>query len=186
MSDAVVVGRNVRRLRTERQLSLGALADRAGLAKQTLANLESGRGNPTIETLLATARALGVGATWLLTEWGSPVIVHRSGDAEWEGGPRERRRQLDDIFGTGQVLTSVVRLNAPAVAAPPLATGTLLHAYVLAGRVLAGTLDDQHRLTSGDFIRFPADVPHVLGASSGSGTIHLITTVPRVQQFTPR
>jgi transcriptional regulator with XRE-family HTH domain len=186
MADAAVVGRNVRRLRTERQLSLGVLADRAGLAKQTLANLESGRGNPTIETLLATARALGVGATWLLTEWGSPVIVHRSGEADWEDGPRDRRRRLDDIFGTGQVLTSVVQLSAPVTTAPALASGTLLHAYVLSGRVLAGTLDDQHRLAAGDFIRFPADVPHVLGASSGTAAVHLTTTVPRVQQFQPR
>lgn len=184
MSDSGIVGRNVRRLRVERQLSLGALAQRAGLAKQTLANLESGSGNPTIETLISAARALGVGATWLLTEWGSPVIVHRSGEAEWEGGETEQRRRLDDIFGTGQVLTSVLRLSGPAATAPPHSAGTLLHAYVLSGRVLAGTMDDQHRLTTGDFIRFPADVPHVLAASTGTAAVHLTTTVPRVQQFT--
>jgi DNA-binding XRE family transcriptional regulator len=186
MSDVAVVGRNVRRLRTERQLSLGGLAARAGLAKQTLANLEGGQGNPTIETLLAVSRALGVGATWLLAEWGSPVIVHRSGDAVWEEGPGGRRRGLDDIFGTGQVVSSVVELSAPAPTAAALAPGTLLHVYVVAGRVLAGTVDDRHRLTGGDFIRFPGDVPHVLGATTGSATVHLVTTVPRVQQFGPR
>jgi transcriptional regulator with XRE-family HTH domain len=186
MSDAGVVGRNVRRLRAERQMTLGGLAARAGLAKQTLANLESGRGNPTIETLLTVARALGVGATWLLTEWGSPVLVHRSSEAEWEDGPGGRRRGLDDIFGTGQVTTSLVELPAPAPTLPGLAPGTLLHAYVISGRVVAGTMDDRHRLTSGDFIRFPGDVPHVLGASSGVATVHLVTTVPRVQQFATR
>ena len=186
MTDVGVVGRTVRRLRTERQLSLGALAARAGLAKQTLANLESGGGNPTVETLLAVARALGVGATWLLAEWGSPVIVHRAGDAEWEDGPAGRRRRLDDIFGTGQVLSSLVELAAPAPTLPAQAPGTLLHAYVVAGRVVAGTVDDQHHLAAGDFARFPGDVPHVLGAAAGTATVHLVTTVPRVQQFTER
>jgi len=52
-----LLGRNVRRIRGERQMSLGALARQAGLAKQTLANLESGTGNPTVETLLAVAGA---------------------------------------------------------------------------------------------------------------------------------
>jgi transcriptional regulator with XRE-family HTH domain len=186
MSDAGVVGRNVRRLRAERQLTLGALAARADLAKQTLANLESGRGNPTIDTLLAVARALGVGATWLLTEWGSPVMVRRSSEAEWEDGPGGRRRGLDDIFGTGQVATSLVELTAPAATLPGLAPGTLLHTYVVSGRVVAGTVDDRHRLRAGDFIRFPGDVPHVLGADSGVATVHLVTTVPRVQQFAAR
>ena len=185
MSDAGLVGRNVRRLRTERQLSLGALAQRSGLAKQTLANLESGTGNPTIETLLAVSRALGVSATWLLAEWGSPVIVQRSGNATWEEGRGSRRRRLDDIFGTGDVQSSLLELTAAAEPLPGQAPGTLLHAFVISGRVLAGTVDDQHRLAAGDFIRFPGDVPHVLGAVGATATVHLVTTVPRVQQFTP-
>lgn len=183
MSDVGVVGRNVRRLRTERHLSLGALARSAELAKQTLANLESGRGNPTVETLLAVARALGVGPTWLLAEWGSPVIVHRSGTADWSDVPGGRRRDLDQIFGTGQVISSLVELSGPTTPAPAREPGTLLHAYVVSGQVVAGPVEDQHRLDAGDFIRFPGDVPHVLGAASRAATVHLVTTVPRVQQF---
>ena len=184
MSDVAVVGRNVRRLRTERHLSLGALADRAGLAKQTLANLESGGGNPTIETLLSVARALGVGATWLLAEWGSPVVVQRSGDAVWEDRDVTRFRELDQTFGTGHVITTVVEATAPASPTPALSPGALVHAYVLSGRVVAGPVDDQHRLERGDFIRFPGDVPHVLGAASGTVTLHVVTTLPQAQQFT--
>jgi quercetin dioxygenase-like cupin family protein len=54
---------------------------------------------------------------------------------------------------------------------------------VVAGVVLAGPVEDQHRLSAGDFIRFPGDVPHVLGAASPPATVHLVTTEPRVQQF---
>lgn len=183
MSDVGLVGRNVRRLRTERHLSLGALALRAGLAKQTLANLEGGNGNPTIETLLAVSRALGVGATWLLAEWGSPVIVQRNGEAAWVERSGDRRRELDQTFGTGHVITTLVEATAPAAASPALSPGALVHAYVLSGRVVAGPVDDQHRLERGDFIRFPGDVPHVLGAASGTATVHVVTTLPQAQQF---
>lgn len=185
MSDVGLVGRNVRRLRMARHLSLNSVAQEAGLAKQTLANLESGAGNPTIETLLAVARALGVGPTWLLTEWGSPIVVRRGGEALWEEGEYGRRRALDEIFGTGQVQSSLMQLTTSDLHPSHHAPGTLLHAYVVAGEVLAGTAEDHHRLTAGDFIRLPGDVPHLLGAVSGTATVFLTTTVPQAQQFAP-
>lgn len=183
MSSAQILARNVRRLRTERQLSLGELATQAGVAKQTLANLESGKGNPTVETMLAVARALGVGSTWLLAEWGSPVVVHRRSEATWTPTNGARLRELDATFGTGDVNAAVLQLEHAPGTRTPMQSGTLLHAYVISGRVLAGTVDDQHRLASGDFIRFPGDVTHLLTAASGTATIHLVTTVPRVRQF---
>jgi transcriptional regulator with XRE-family HTH domain len=186
MDDVRVLGRNVRRIRTERQLSLGALAAEAGLAKQTLANLEGGSGNPTVETLLAVARALGVGVTWLLTEWGSPVLVQRRADAAWEDVTTSRRRRtLDQIFGTGQVSTALVEVTSGQERSAALSPGALQHAYVISGSVLAGPAEDVQALEAGDFIRFPGDVPHVLCASTGTALLHLVTTLPQAQQFSP-
>src|SRR5580700_9746812 len=56
------IAANLHRLRTSRRLSLAALAKRA------LANLEQGRGNPTIETLWSLALALGVAFSDLLED----------------------------------------------------------------------------------------------------------------------
>ena len=186
MDDLGVLGRNVRRLRLERQLSLGEHARRSDLAKQTLANLESGGGNPTVQTLLAVARALGVGVTWLVTEWGSPIIVQRGADAAWDDFPTGRRRTLDQTMGSGQVITAVVELE-PGVGqvSPGLAPGTLQHALVLSGSVLAGPVGETHTLLAGDFIRFPGDVPHILDAAGCTAVVHVVTTVPQVQQFSP-
>ncbi|WP_091548009.1 helix-turn-helix domain-containing protein [Modestobacter sp. DSM 44400] len=185
MADVPGLGRNVRRIRGERRLSIGALAHEAGLAKQTIANLESGTGNPTVETLIAVARALGVGVTWLLTEWGSPVSIQRSADATWEQIGTVRLRSLDRIHGSGQVDTAVVELDCSREVRAALSPGTLLHAYVLSGAVLAGPADDAHLLEERDFIRFPGDVPHALRASAGTAVVHLVTTVPLVRQFSP-
>ncbi|MGY1813586.1 helix-turn-helix domain-containing protein [Blastococcus sp. SYSU D00820] len=186
MDGVVVLGRNVRRLRSERQLSLGALARLTGLAKQTLANLESGKGNPTVETLLTVAGALGIGVSWLVTEWDTPVLVRRAAEAEWVDDGAGRRRTLDQIHGTGQVATALLELGGTREVRPALPPGALHHAYVVDGRVLAGPVEEPQTLEAGDFVRFAADVPHVLRAApGGTAVVHVVTTVPQVQQFTP-
>lgn len=187
MRDVMVLGRNLRWIRQERQLSLGGLAKEAGLAKQTLANLESGNGNPTVDTLLRVADALGVGVNWLVTEWGTAVLVQRGATAAYDDTDGGRRRVLDQTYGSGRVTTALLELasDRKGPATPPLPAGTLHHAYVVSGRVSAGPEHDQQNLQAGDFVRFPGDVPHVLQAMTPQAVVHVVTTVPQVQQFSP-
>src|SRR6516225_7661612 len=70
-----VIAANLHRLRTARRLSLAALATRADVAKATLANLEQGRGNPTIETLWSLALGLGVAFSDLLEDHSETTTV---------------------------------------------------------------------------------------------------------------
>jgi quercetin dioxygenase-like cupin family protein len=96
-----------------------------------------------------------------------------------------RRSTLDQIYGSGQVITALVDLSrSGARIVPPLSPGTLHHVYVVSGAVLAGPADDAQSLRDGDFIRFPADLPHVLRSSFGRALVHVVTTVPQAQQFT--
>lgn len=53
------VGIDLRTWRKLRRLTVAQVADRAGLERRTVMNLEAGR-NPTLETTLRVARALGV------------------------------------------------------------------------------------------------------------------------------
>lgn len=185
MVDVSSLSQNVGRIRRERQLSLGSLAERAGLAKQTLANLESGRGNPTVQTLLAVATALGVSANVLLSEWGSPVLVGAADEATWAEDRGAKRRTLDQIYGTGQVTTAIVRLGNHRVVREGLPSGSMHHVYVITGTVDAGPVEDLRQLGPGDFIRFAGDTPHVLRATPTTATVHIVTTIPKVQQFSP-
>lgn len=68
-TESGLVALNVRRYRQERALSLGELARRSGLSKQTLSKIEQGSGNPTVETLSLLGAAFNVPARCLLTEW---------------------------------------------------------------------------------------------------------------------
>ena len=60
VSAATDVAANIRTLRARQGLSMGQLAARAGMSKGTLSKLESGDGNPTLDTLAALASALSV------------------------------------------------------------------------------------------------------------------------------
>ena len=51
-----VLAANLRALRGQAGLSLSELARRSGIAKGTLSQLESGTGNPTIETVFSLSK----------------------------------------------------------------------------------------------------------------------------------
>ncbi|MBA8910695.1 helix-turn-helix domain-containing protein [Aminobacter ciceronei] len=55
-----LVGRNFARLRKESGLSQEQVAERADLTQQYISGIETGKRNPTIETLYAIAKAFGV------------------------------------------------------------------------------------------------------------------------------
>ena len=74
------VATNIRRLRQQAGLTLAELAAEAGLGKSTLAQLESGRGNPSVETLWAIAAALRVPFGRLVEEEGPALRVVRASE----------------------------------------------------------------------------------------------------------
>lgn len=55
-----LVGRNVRRVRTERGLTQEQFSDCSGFTQQYISDLERGRRNPTIVSLYELASALGI------------------------------------------------------------------------------------------------------------------------------
>lgn len=61
-----LVGRNVRRVRTQAGLTQEQFAEKSGFSQQYLSDLERGRRNPTVVTLYELAQALGVSHLELL------------------------------------------------------------------------------------------------------------------------
>lgn len=187
MESTELVARNTRRIRVERGLSLGEVARRSGLSKQTLSKLEQGVGNPTVETLAALGRALDVSLRRLVTEWGTPVYVQRAEGAVWDAQAGSQQRLLDEIYGSGYVRTFLQRLTKgdDSGEISPHTMGTLHHLFVISGRVRVGPLTELVDLAAGDFARFPGDIPHRQVCLSDRATLHVVTTVPQVRQFAP-
>ncbi|TVT16979.1 helix-turn-helix transcriptional regulator, partial [Amycolatopsis rhizosphaerae] len=70
----------LRRERARAGLSLTELARRAEVAKSTLSQLESGTGNPSVETLWALGTALGVPFSRLVDPPGTAGRLIRAGE----------------------------------------------------------------------------------------------------------
>lgn len=75
-----VIAASLRRHRARAGLSLSEVAKRAGVAKSTLSQLESGTGNPSVETLWALAVALDTPFAALLDPPRPKVQIIRAGD----------------------------------------------------------------------------------------------------------
>src|SRR5260370_11899816 len=90
-----VIAANLHRLRTARRMSLATLAARADVAKATLANLEQGRGNPTIETLWSLALGLGVAFSDLLEDRRETTTAVRPAPPAARGPGSTPGRKLD-------------------------------------------------------------------------------------------
>lgn len=182
MAAGDVIGRNVRRFRHERGMSMSELGIRAGLAKQTIVSIESGGGNPTIDTVERIAATLGVSMRALLTELGTDVLLDRGESTVWRRSNRVRVRPLDQSFGSGYVTNSIVRVEAARGRAvyAPVGRGSLRHAYVIEGELRIGPTNAVAVAAAGDFVRFPADVEHMLEALTPVALFFSCTTSPQV------
>jgi transcriptional regulator with XRE-family HTH domain len=162
-----VIAANLRRLRTTRRMSLATLATRADVARATLANLEQGRGNPTIETLWSLALGLGVAFSDLLEDRSetTTVVLRAEQGARVLGsapGGRLDLRLLDRIERGG--LVEIFALFLPAGAehlGSPHGAGVVERVYVHAGTITVGPAADPITLGPGDYARYSGDGPHV-------------------------
>jgi transcriptional regulator with XRE-family HTH domain len=158
-----VIAAALRRERERLGISLAELARRAGIAKSTLSQLESGTGNPSVETLWALAVVLDVPFSRLVDPQVAPVQVIRAGEA--------LTLTSEHAPFTGTLLAACppgARRDLHVITAEPGAAreahahipGTTEHLLVTAGRWLAGPLGGEVELGIGDYARFPGDRPH--------------------------
>jgi transcriptional regulator with XRE-family HTH domain len=176
------IGANLRRLRSDRRLSLAELASRSGVAKATLANLEQGRGNPTIETLWALALGLGVAFSDLLEEADGPEVeVVRADEGPRVGSGSLDLRLIDRLErgGLTEVLEFALSGRHDGL---PHGPGIVERVLVASGRMRAGPADEPQELGPGDFVRYPADRPHLYEALDGECRGVLLVDYPDPRQ----
>jgi transcriptional regulator with XRE-family HTH domain len=172
---------NVRRLRTARGLSAAALARESGVARATLAELEAGRGNPTVETLYGLAKVLGVTfADLLVPADAPPVHVVRAGEGPAVPGAVVQARLLR------QATAERVRVEMYDMRVLPgeprqadaHQPGVVEQLLVVSGRLRVGPETGAVELGVGDFAVFEASVPHVYEALGGEVSATLVILTP--------
>lgn len=65
-SEAQKLGRNLRRIRTEKGISQGDIVRALGMDRAFVSNIENGKTNPTLATISKLAKAIGVSTDELL------------------------------------------------------------------------------------------------------------------------
>lgn len=163
--EAPEVGESLRRLRTERALSLEKLAQMAGVSRAMLGQIELGQSTPTIKTLWKISRALDVPFSALLSsKESSGTIVLRAAQTRRLTNEQGTflSRALFPLGGPKRVEFYEIRLAAGAEEhAVPHSPGTTETLAINRGQLEVHVRGEVHRLSEGDVLVFEADVPHI-------------------------
>jgi XRE family transcriptional regulator, regulator of sulfur utilization len=155
------LARNLVSLRHTRALTQEGLAKAAAVPRSTIANLESGEGNPSLAVLVKVAGALGVPIDELLA---SPRAMVR----RWAADEVARR-----VKGRGVSIRELVPEPVPdemmevmdfapgaVMAGTPHLPGTREFFTCLHGRVVLSVAGERYTLGEGEVLAFPGNLPH--------------------------
>jgi transcriptional regulator with XRE-family HTH domain len=178
---APVVGKNLKRLRGKRGLSLEKLAQASGVSRAMLGQVELGQSAPTINVLWKIARALGVPFSALISSTGSTgTLLLRQTESKqlMSHDGKFRSRALFPVDAPRRTEFYELRLAPAAVEnAHPHPPGTSENLIVTQGSVEIEVGGEQHVLNKGDAIVFEADKPHVYRNKGGSEAVmYLVMT----------
>jgi transcriptional regulator with XRE-family HTH domain len=177
----LAVSANLRRLRVKRGLSLERLAQRSGVSRAMLSQIELGRSAPTITSLWKVARALDVTFSALIAEGGTgapAVVTAQSCRIITNQAGTFSSRALFPAGESRRTEFYELRLKASgAEHAPPHPAGTTENLVVSSGSVEIEVDRALHRLEAGDAIFFAADVPHVYrNVTAREAVMYLVMT----------
>jgi XRE family transcriptional regulator, regulator of sulfur utilization len=155
------LARNLVSLRHTRALTQEGLARDAGVPRSTIANLESGEGNPSLSVLVKVAHALGVPIDELLA---SPRAMVRRWNADEVALQSKGRGVTIRPLVPEPVPDSMMEVMdfAPGavMGGTPHLPGTREFFTCLEGRVRLLVAGEVYALAAGDALGFPGNLPH--------------------------
>lgn len=159
---------NIKRARADRGLSLSELSRRSSIGKATLSQLESGAGNPTIETVFSLSRALELPISDLLesSHHGGMTVV-RGQEQEVLAGEAVELRMLRRIESDGVIFEVYDQRVRGAASQRSLGHVGTEHTIVQAGRLRVEVGGSTAELGPSDSVAFDASLPHSYQAIGG-------------------
>ena len=154
----LLVGRQIRRWRTERGLTLASVAERSGLTVGYLSQVENDKASPSLAVLGQIAAALDVSPAWFLMDDAPPPLVVRANERVVTDTDMGRVEHVD---GRTSRDVSIIEVSGK----PGGGVGTHAHPgdehhIVLRGRMRlnqgAHTID----VGPGDYVRWDGSIPH--------------------------
>ena len=152
------VGRQVRRWRAERGLTLARVAEATGLNVGYLSQIENDKASPSLACLSSLATALEVPIAWFLVDESRGPDVVRASDRRWREVPGGRASRVD-ARGSSDIAIIEIEVGP--------GSGTGIHSHpgdehhlVTAGRFRLTQGDHVTELGPGDYLRWDGLIPH--------------------------
>lgn len=163
------IGHTIKRLRTEKNLTLDQLAKISGVSKSMLSQIERNKTNPTVATLWSLTQALDIDISDLLGQGLnsdkkkhpiSTMKSHQTPEIQSADGKCTLRilGPLDTVSHIEWYAVEV--MPGGVLSSEPHAVGTQEHLTVMSGRIVISTDGAENILTEGDTARYNADIHH--------------------------
>ncbi len=172
------LARNLAALRHVRSQTQDTLAKAAGVPRSTIANLESGEGNPSLAVLVKVASALGVPIDELLASPRARVRKWTANDiaAQQPGGGVTLKPLVPEPSPNELLLIMEFAPGANMRGTPHL-PATREYFTLLEGALVIYVAGDRHELAAGDVLAFPGNLPHAYQNASQSAPARGISIV---------
>ena len=158
----ILVSENIKRIRQEKNLSLGDLAKLSDVSKSMLAQIERGEGNPTLSTLWKIANGMQVSFNTLIAQPKLPYKVTKLAEIEpildMNGGLKNYSL-FSDIENNFSVYQIEVGKEISWISEAHLC-GTAEFVIVIQGTLEIKLEEKKFILRKGENLWFKADVPH--------------------------
>ena len=179
------LARNLKTARARRGLTLDQLSAAAGISKGMLVQMEQGRTNPSLATLLRLSAALGLPLARLVEVAEAPEVrIVRGTEAPilWRGDQGGTGRLLGgtDAPDIVELWDWVVR-PGERIESEPHEPGTMELVAVRSGRLALDLAGQETLVGAGDTAIFRADLPHAYAAAGGAAVTLTMVVLARWQ-----
>jgi len=185
MSDKQLVGRCIRELRTQKGLSLRALAELSGLSTNAISLIERGDNSPTVSSLHNLAMALAVPITAFFEQHVDGQVIHlKKNQRPTSETAGVRMENLGSGLANQQIEPFLMTIEPGGSST----SGQITHSgeelvYVLAGSLVCRINEQEYRLERGDSLLFLASQPHIYRNQTKKSAQILIIFQPKVGQL---
>lgn len=163
------LAQNIVSLRKKLNLTQNRLAELSGATRASIALIESGTSNPTLDVLLKISTALEITINELMSPPRAECKLIEAKDVPIDRKSRKGimvRKILPDKSGATDIDEMILEAGA-AFPGTPHVEGTKEYFTCIEGEVTITVLGQIYKLKAGDVLTFPGDKPHAY-KNSGS------------------
>jgi len=160
------IGQRLRKLRTERKLTIAELAAKAGVSSGIISQIEREASSPSISTLVKIRAALGVNLWQFFEDAPSPstsnltFVRRKDNRPRIVAGKKQLTKELLSPTSSENLRFMILTLPPGAESEDMLSGPGDKGGYVLSGRIELTVGDEVALLSEGDSFQFKSTLPH--------------------------